>query len=222
MYPPYEQVVDAVRRAGLSPGNIICYSYYGSQLLGTATTGSDTDVLVIVDTTPNTGSTHTPTMDARIIPATRLEQGMRGFFDVWAAGLFNYPKNHINKETGVLVCHPWAAMVRSWRPSLYQAAQDAQRITRTAEKSLNAAITRGGVPAGRILKLCRRTVKQHMVAQKLNTYLKSIYTPNTTVPTYTPLFTAVEQKHLTQEATALYNMVTTKDKHPTVKGNHQA
>ena len=178
---------------------------------------------MVVDTIPTAGSTHTPALDARIIPAARLEQGMRGFFDVWAAGLFNYPKNHINKETGVLVCHPWAAMVRSWRPNLYQAAQDAQAIPKTAEKSLKAAITRGGVPEGRILKLCRRTVKQRMVAQTINTYLTSIYTPsNTTTPTYVPLFTPGEQKHLTQEATALYNMVTTKDKHPTVKGNHQA
>ena len=210
MYPRYEDVVEVVRRVGLTPGNIICYSYYGSQLLGTAAAGSDTDVLVIVDTTPNTGSTHTPTVDARIIPATRLEQGMRGFFDVWAAGRFQYPRNHTN-QLGEQVHNPWESMVRSWRPSVYQAAQDAQRITRTAEKSLKAAITRAEVPEGRILKLCRRTVKQRMVAQKINTYLTSIYTPsNTTTPTYTPLFTPGEQKHLTREATALYNTFTAK------------
>jgi hypothetical protein len=195
--PVFEDTITpALERIHLEEHHVVCYGYYGSQLLGTNVGSSDEDVLVIVDT-PCKKTVHLPdNVDVRFVCVYTLEQEMRGFFDVWAVGAFTYPEHSHNGRL-----NPWAAYVKNFRPSAYQALYDFQHVTYTTRSSLRKAVNRGE-PGERLRKLCRRVVKHEMVANKINDYVTSMFT--TSDPTYIPLFTSADRGTLLVGTDKLY------------------
>ena len=193
-----ETIAPALERIHLEEHHVVCYGYYGSQLLGTSVGSSDEDILVIVDT-PCKKTVHLPeNVDVRFVCVYTLEQEMRGFFDVWAVGAFTYPEHMID---GTLRVNPWVPYVKSFRPSAYQALYDFQHVTNTTRSSLKKAVGRGE-PEERLRKLCRRVIKHEMVANKINDYVTSMFT--TSDPTYIPLFTSADRGTLLMGTDTLY------------------
>lgn len=190
-----ETIAPALERIHLEEHHVVCYGYYGSQLLGTSVGSSDEDVLVIVDK-PCKKTVHLlDNVDVRFVCVYTLEQEMRGFFDVWAVGAFTYPEH----DDGRL--NPWAAYVKNFRPSTYQALYDFQHVTNTTRSLLKKAVKRGE-PEERLRKLCRRVIKHEMVANKINDYVTSMFT--TSAPTYIPLFTSADRGTLLAGTDKLY------------------
>ena len=191
-----ETITPALERIHLEEHHVVCYGYYGSQLLGTSVGSSDEDVLVIVDK-PCKKTVHLPD-DVGFVCVYTLEQEMRGFFDVWAAGGFTYPKHNIG---GVPRVNLWVPYVKNFRPSVYQALYDFQHVTNTTRSSLKKAVKRGE-PEERLRKLCRRVIKHEMVANKINDYVTNMFTH--TNPTYIPLFTSADRETLLMGTDTLY------------------
>lgn len=195
---------EALKNAGLSWGNVICYGYYGSQAVGLAYAGSDEDVFIICDFKKlperyaRKRHTEINGVDVRIMSYENIRAEFKGMFDVF--WLHNFVYTRPDGST-----HPYTRFVKNTRLSAWECMDTLFRAAVFNTVFLQRKVKEyfdnpNDDNCRKVYKTFKRVLKHQMVYLKIEEYILGLS------PSYCPAFTSEERDSLidfTEEGTNL-------------------
>lgn len=197
--PAWENIVEETTQRGINPLSIIAYGYYGSQATGLATPASDEDIFIIIDTDVRKKDKMSISEDSDIkfIPAQEWANNADFLFDIIAIGNIIFPKQ-IRVAGKPAEYNPWAAYIRSYRPSPYAAMSASASAMRGAERRREDMANRESYDPISMAKRAKNARKEKERCRKLEEYAYAMLTSSQ--PTYKPYFNQEERERVLNNA----------------------
>lgn len=197
--PAWKNIVEETTQRGINPLSIIAYGYYGSQATGLATPASDEDIFIIIDTDVRKKDKMSISEDSDIkfIPAQEWANNADFLFDIIAIGNIIFPKQ-IRVAGKPAEYNPWAAYIRSYRPSPYAAMSASASAMRAAERRREDMANRESYDPISMAKRAKNARKEKERCRKLEEYAYAMLTSSQ--PTYKPYFNQEERERVLNNA----------------------